>query len=419
MAGRIKACLPSLGQHPIRFGLIAVVAGLLFFLGWRHMRAWSQWSQASQAEARGDYLRQREHLSACLEIWPGSAATHFWAARTSRRCGLLQEAQTHLARSLELGASAQQVILEKYLLRVQLGDLDGVEAKLLAFLSKDDPDSLVILEVLTRKWLDDFRLSEALSCLELWLKKKPDDREALLRRGWVLERMANTADAIQCYQTVLELDPERDKRNKDPVRLQLAELFLQRNQPDEALPHLLVLAERHPQNPNVLLGLVRCWSARGQTEKADPILAGLLKDRPQDPQVLAERGRIYLKSTRADLAEPFLRQAEKTSPWDKQIIYLLSQCLERLKKMEEARFYEDRLQQIRKDEKRMRVLMEELMCSPRDAALRFQIGQIFLRHQMGEEAERWLLSALHYDPDHEDARQALAKQRNKAGKTRP
>src|SRR5262249_32967724 len=156
---------------------------------------------------------------ACLEVWPGSPSTHLLAARTARRAGRLDEAVDHLYTGEKLGASAEAVALEWDLLRAQRGDLADVEKRLRACLRQDHPDRFLILEVLTWQMIKEHRLPEAQALLDRWLKDRPDDREALVRYGWVREHLFDFEGAIRAYRRALDLDPARDQAEKDRVRL--------------------------------------------------------------------------------------------------------------------------------------------------------------------------------------------------------
>jgi Tfp pilus assembly protein PilF len=63
----------------------------------------------------------------------------------------------------------------------------------------------------------------------------------------------------------------------------------------------------------------------------------------------------------------------------------------------------------------MRVLMQELLRSPRDAWLHYQIGEIFLRNGLTRDGERSLLTAVRLDPEHELAHRALAAHYEESG----
>src|SRR5439155_24567809 len=158
-----------------------------------------------------------------------------------------------------VGWPAEEVTLERDLIRAQRGDVAGVENQLLRFIEHDHPDTLLILEALCQGYIKSYRLPHALRCLERWLERRPDDVQALLWRAEVEQLRSSTQEALADYRRVVELSPEHDS-----ARLRLAELLAAEHQPAEAVPHFERLRQRQPANPPVLLGLARCRALAGR-----------------------------------------------------------------------------------------------------------------------------------------------------------
>ncbi|MBM4068375.1 MAG: tetratricopeptide repeat protein [Planctomycetes bacterium] len=409
-----KNLLATIRRRPVRSCLIMAVLAGASYVACRQALVWRQYFEACRAGERGDFAAAWEALQPCLAAWPGSASTQFLAARTARRAGDLQEAQTHLARAQQLAAPAEDVILERYLLRAMSGELADVEPKLIAFLDKEHPDSVLILEVLTQQRMNDFRLEEARALLDRWLLLKPNEAEAYVRLGWIDDRLGNISAAVAHYQKAVELSPERDNRDGDRVRLRLTELLLDLTQASEAQPHLQILRERRPDDPAVALADIRYRSLVGKSQEAAALLDTLMRAQPGNARLLLERARMHMGSAEPEKAEPLLRQAVALSPRDRQVIYLLTQCLKTLKK-KEADIYEARSKEIRNDEQKMRELMQELLRAPKDAWLHYRIGEIFLRNGFQRDGERSLLTAVRLDPEHSQAHRALAAYYEKSG----
>src|SRR5690242_5741127 len=80
---------------------------------------------------------------------PGHAETRLLAARTARRLGFAAEAERHLEACHQLHWPAEEVALERILLAVQNGDMEGVERRLQYFVDVlHHPDTPFILEAL-------------------------------------------------------------------------------------------------------------------------------------------------------------------------------------------------------------------------------------------------------------------------------
>ncbi len=409
-------------RHAFLLLTTLLLAAFTAYLGGRQLWAWHHSRAARRALEGRDYRQARAHLADCLAVWPDSAATHFLAARaarllaatTSDRREYLDEAMEHLDACERLGGSVEDVALEWDLIRAQQGRLAAVEKKLLACVRQDHPDWLYVVDVLTWQWLREHRLVPAKVYLDLWVKRRPDDREALVRRGWVAEHLLDIDGALRDYGRALNADPERDRAEEDRVRLRLAEILVRRKRGKEALPHLEILSERQPANPAVVLALARCRHQLGQTEEARRLLDALLDRRPDDGQTLGERGRLALDTGHAAEAEPWLRRAAAHCPHDRHILYNLARCLNQRGHREEAKRLFRREVEIRADEKLMARLIHNVLKTPGDAELRCRVGQIFLRNGFTADGVRWLNTALACDPRHRAAHHALAEHYEKA-----
>ena len=404
-------------RHPLGVAVVLLLLGLAGAGGWRHLGAFRHYRAARRCLEERDFDRALEHLDACLDVWPSSATGHLLAARAARGAGQPTDADNHLEACQRLGGPAERIVLERYLLRAREGDLAEVEKKLLSFVRRRDADTPLILDVLTECWLHAFRLEEARVHLDLWLELQPGNREAVVRRAWLDERLFRFDEAIDGYRQALEQAPERDRREKDRVRLRLAELLLKRYQPREALEHFQVVQERQPRNRAAVLGMARCRQALGQAEQAAALLDGLLAEGERSAAVLGERGRLALEAGQTVRAESWLRQAAALRPRDRRIVNDLHTCLQRNGHQAEAATLQKRLAAIRADEKEMARLMAALMRALDDASLRQQIGAIFLRNGMRDDGRRWLLSALALDPWHAASHEALARDHEAHGET--
>ena len=103
----------------------------------------------------------RDRLGVCLRIWPRSAAVHLAAARAARLTGDVEQAETHLNRCLKLGPATHSVQLEFLLLRVQAGEVDEVAPTLIDSVENDHPETPLILETLSRAYMQVMRYEEA------------------------------------------------------------------------------------------------------------------------------------------------------------------------------------------------------------------------------------------------------------------
>jgi tetratricopeptide (TPR) repeat protein len=409
MVGLVRQLLRRPWRTLVLVGTLTVGGAAAYRAGW-HVWADRHWRAVPPALERRDFAAARAHLALCLRVWPDSAETHLLAARAARRAGAYDDAGQHLDACQRLGGDPTALALERTLLAAQQGDLAGGETFLLACLDQDLPDGVLILEALAQGYMKAYRMPDARRCLERWLERRPDDLQALLWHGWVMEHLSRYPEALADYRRAITLAPTNEH-----ARLSLGDVLLFFNQPQEALEHFEYLRQHAAPSAAVLLGLARCRSGMGQTEEARQLLDRLLADYPAQPQVLSERGKLALQAGQPAEAEPWLRQAAALLPHDLRTTYALYQCLEQCGKREEARDYLVRAERIRADLRRLHEVMEKMAAAPRDLALRCEAGQLFLRNGEDKEGLRWLASVLQEDPEHRPAHAALADYYERAG----
>src|SRR5262249_3565782 len=143
------------------------------------------------------------------------------AAQNARRAGDYEQAQAHLTACRELGPP-KGFDLERVLLLVQQGMVSDDLVKYLHQCRQEHPeDDGLLLEALSRGHMQAYRLNDLLDCLDAGLQRRPDDREAYVRRGWAYERLEQTQQAQQAYRRAVELAP-----NNEDAQLHLAEMLL-------------------------------------------------------------------------------------------------------------------------------------------------------------------------------------------------
>jgi Flp pilus assembly protein TadD len=377
--------------------LICSTAGLL---------VWRQWPQQTLHQGESALQERRyddalKHLTRYLSYRPDDARARLLAARAARNLHEYYEAFEHLRRCRAAGGDIEAVEVETSLIAVMRGQEPDPSLRQRA--EKYDELALAILEVLIQYDLDNYRLRQALDGLTRYLQARPDDLQARLSRGYVWERFLYFADALEDYRKAVELHPESEQ-----ARLKLAETLLIVGTPGEALLQYQWLAQRHPDQPEVKLGLARSQRMLGETEEARALLTSMLGTAAESGETLRELGELELDEGRAAEAEPWLRKAVQANPHDRRIAYSLSRCLVALGKQEEAEKINARVAEIDADLRRLDELRDAIMERPQDASLRYEGGVIFLRSGEREEAMRWLRQALRIDPNHREARNALA-----------
>jgi Tfp pilus assembly protein PilF len=395
------------------------VLGLLLLIGLggyiSGVHIWAEWHyrQAERALQRRDFTTAQAHLAQCLTVRRNSPDVHLLAARTARRAGAYSEAERYLSDYRRLGGVPEALDLERALLLVQRGEVARFENYLWDCVQKDHPDSVLLLEALTWGYMKTFRLPEAAQSLQVWLERDPDDVQALLWHAEVAERRQQHPQALDDYRRVLELQPERDA-----TRLRLAELLVTMHQSSDALPYFEELHARQPDNSAVLRGMARCRWDLGQVEEARQLLDTLLASRPHDVEGLYEQGRLALQLGRSAEAEDRLRQAVAQAPHHYEANFALYQCLQMRGKQEESAKQLAEVERLQAQLAKLTELTKKIGERPSDAALRCEVGLIFLDTGQDQEGLRWLASALQEDPTHRPTHAALAAYYQRTGDNR-
>jgi predicted Zn-dependent protease len=384
-------------------GFLLLLAG---GLGGRQVWAWYHYRAASAALERYRHDEARSHLDKCLEVWPTSVPIHLLAARAARRAQAYPEAEKLLNDCRRLALKApDEVTLEWSLLRASMGNLAEVEEFLVSQADKNPAQAPLIWEALAEGYLRMYRILDALSCLDNWLAREPNNPQAWFLRGNVHTQVNAVQKYVDDYRHVVELDPTR----ADARRL-LAIGLVELGRYDEALAHLEYVRQRQPDDPEVLVRLARCQSGLGQGKQARELLDNRLKAHPDDGLALRTLGEINLQESRPAEAEAALRRAVRVLPNDYRAQWSLYQALQRQEgKTAAADAQLARADQIKERTERLAEIRTRKMSQdPHNPALHCELGTLLLGLGQKELGERWLLSALNEKPDYAPAHQALA-----------
>jgi tetratricopeptide (TPR) repeat protein len=385
-----------------------VLIGLVLAATGTNLWAWHHYRQANHLQERYHFSQAYAHYAQAIQVWRWSASLHFHAARTARRAGLYPEAEHHLMECQQLLKGADDaslpLALERLLLQAQSGDITAVEAPLWQYVEQNKSETPLVLEALARGYTRVLRLSTALNCLHRILAREPNNIEALVMAGRVLEQGGGEAkDAIKKYRRALQLDGERDD-----ARLSFGQMLL-RDRPEEARAHFEYLIARQPDNVAVMLGLGQAHRILGETDKARELLEKVLAKEPENAKALTELGQISLLAGELAEAEILFRKAIAADPANRDAQYRLYQCLaQQPGKEKEAAEQIAVCERVQADLARLGdIAIKEMAQAPNDPKLHYEVGAIYLRYGKPNIGLRWLYSALKLDPSHQPSHQAL------------
>lgn len=401
----LSAVIRWLGNHKWKTFLLSLVISLVALLIAIPSYAYYQWNSALH-ELKSDRPEiAADHLEFCLRIWPNSIPVHLYAARAARLQNDIATAEKHLQKCIALnhGATAD-VQLEYLMLRAQTGEVDQVASSLFAVVESEHKDSELILETISRAFMQSLRYGPAYSCLNRWLEYNPKSAKAHHWRGWVLERVNNPELAMKDYKKALELDPDNVR-----IRLRIGEMLLHDKMPQEALEYLEVLHKENPEDHIIQARLGQCYYLQGKSQEARRLLETAKENLPNDALVFQYLAKLELQEGDPEKAEEYLRQSMKIDPGDTDTQYTLVNALQAQGRRDEA---EKALAAYKTHkallERANDLLVEEATSPSNQPDGPHEVGDALLKMGHDKLGLFWLEKALERDPSHVPTHRILA-----------
>jgi tetratricopeptide (TPR) repeat protein len=396
--------IETLGRKKLSVILIAILvvaaawAGMILASSWK---ARQHWEAAEKALTENDLDQAQEQLAKYLQARPRDSNALLLAARTARRRGDLQAFEQHLKAYEQIQGPTPAGEFEKQLRQVQEGDL-AAEESLKQRTSIDETNAGLILEALGQGNVSAVHLPQAIECLNQVVQKQPSNTLALYWRGQAWESWNQFEKALDDYETALAVRPDFDR-----ARQGYAECLNRIGRVREAVGQYDLLRRRQPDNSGMILSLAGCWEDLHELEKAQELVNGLLAREPENVAALVEKGRIALRKGQFDQAEESLEQALKLAPRSRDAHLVKQLCLESQGKDDLAASHKVQLREIQRDSIHKAALLRQVVRTPHDPAVRYELGMIYLRDHDESQAARWLRTALSEDPKYRPAKDAL------------
>jgi tetratricopeptide (TPR) repeat protein len=245
-----------------------------------------------------------------------------------------------LARSVKDPFRQAQLAMTAADLKVRLGKTEPALREFEALLSKLRPESWLYREV--RRKIDEVFLRNddqagLASYYEGWVKKNPEDVEALVRLGRSLAAQGRIAEARTWYEKAVKLAPTRRE-----LRLALIGQLVQDQKFADAAGQYEAMDKAEPNNPDTL----RDWGGMLLRDKAKPeaerkaaaaaVWRRLLDARPKDPVTAAQVADLFRQADMSDDAIALYRKAIDLAPADAQYREYLGEYLHTQKRSDEA-----------------------------------------------------------------------------------
>ena len=334
-------------------------------------------------------------------------------ARTCRRIGGdkgLARAIEYLQKTKRYKWVPEQIKLENLLIKAQAGYLPEATKQLQTILEEGHRDDVYILEALVMGCIQTNFFTDANRWAMVWIAQHPDDWLAHYWHGAVLESTNQYSLAQEEYQKAVTLNS-----NGFGLHLRLAEVMMHEKTPEEAMAHYEQALAADPENAAALLGLARCQQSFRSNEVTKATLGRLIELHPKSIGAYNLYGQLAIEEDRPEEALQWLRKAQAIDVNDRITNQKLIEVLHQLRRDDEAREIQRRIQEQERLFTRLEDITKEILNQPKDILLRNEAGNILLQLGKYDKAWYWFVSAFLIDQKDQAAKDGMRKCLKKMG----
>ncbi len=356
---------------------------------------------ARRAVASGRFNDAEQPLSRWLRARPNDAEAHFLKARVALAKGDMKEVSDEMARARDL--QYPRALLERFdaIVKAQIGKYAEAEPVLLGIFTEARQPDPEVDEALARVYLQTYRLGQAATVLERWIRDAPDDARPYLWFTELDSRTTSDSSTLQesHFRAALERDP-----NLDRALLGLAELLRKGRRHAEAAPLYDRYLKRKPDDPAGLVGAARNALDLDDESAATGYLNRALELASDDVSALKESATIDQRHGDYSTALGRLNRAAKVDPFDTEVLYARSLALAPPRpKLDESKLDIKRLNKLKEEQAWILALRDDLLEQPDNVRLRYELAKWMFEHGRDEEGRRWAEHVLALQPNYEAA----------------
>jgi tetratricopeptide (TPR) repeat protein len=174
--------------------------------------------------------------------------------------------------------------------------------------------------------------AEAFLLADQVVRDFPDQLDAIYARGLILNRFGREAEAVQCWQACLKLEPAFAS-----AHYCLGRNAFDQGRYEECLRMMTQAQEAEPGMWDALLYVGRAEMSRGNLDAAIAALRQFVRQSPRSTEGQFRLGQAYLQAGRSDEAAASFRAALAIDPKCKNAYYGLAQVYRRQGAEEQAR----------------------------------------------------------------------------------
>ena len=402
-----KAPVPDANSPAVRrlgfrqwavLGLLAgLVAGSPFLWSYGY-RQW-QLNRARAELAELKILPARDRLTRLAESQPEHPDVLFWLARAQRRSGELDQAARHFQEALKAGADQNEVQLQLRLMEAQAGRIRHAESFVKEFAAEeDDLLSEEVYEAMAQGFMFTGRFADALHCLNFWIEWRPERPRPRMYLAEIWERTEHWQKAIEEYEIILKQDPDHEA-----ARRSYARCLLNYKDGASALEQYDRLLEKHPDDPELLVGRYKSLEKQGEISKAREGYREMLnRDLTDNSRVdiLNGLGKLALFEQKPEEAAKHLEAALEINPDHSNVHTNLAAAYDRLDQPEKSETHRRRAQSLIQDQMRFQEILDTLTRESDDPDLRLEAGELLDRLGLRDQALAWWNASAVLHPGH-------------------
>ena len=393
-------------RRPLRCLVVLLgVGGLAFMAHWgaRCSTFRGHLDEARRAASVGRSSAAVYHLERCQEIDADNREVMLLVAEVARVAQNWPRAEEVLEHYWRLYGYDDRLTFERLLLKAARDETASVLTLLNLRLRSGGESARSCRHALASGYIREFQYIEAQAVLDSWLGEFPEDPQAKLLLGKLLDRQFKYRDAAETYASIVVAHADHHE-----ARLALALMLMQQRKADEALRHLTVLRTALPDSSEVAVQWAVALREIGRSEDAIRALDEALLRHPDSATALTERATLALNSGEDRLAAELLAKSLRVEPGSVGGRNLYVQALTRLGRAEEVTAERQRVKILMADSDRLTELTQgPLLSRPNDPEPPFEIGGIALRAGQPSGAIRWYEAALKRDQNHAPSHLAL------------
>ncbi len=373
-------------------------------------------------------IERRQHerglswLNVARLLRPADMVVNYQMSRVLRRLNRPQQASSHLEVAVKNDLPADLHEREQVLQGLKVGTYpQSIQAwrDLLQSAGSDLPE---VCEAFVLFRLSRFETVQAIELLEAWEQQYPTDARCLQLKGGIYELLEKWRPAIESYEQAASFT---DKNQA--ILVDLAGVRIHQLQYDQAIVDLRVaLKDGEPildlskaggggRSLEARVLLATCLLKTGELSEAERVLEKRCKSLEPSADLWAILGELSFQKGDLETAKKFCESSIAVDPARMQSHYLLAQTLDALGDKQGAKSEFDFVRTATTATTKIAKLTAELVSSPKDVELRYEIGSLAWQYQSRANGLRWLTELLQVDPLHQPTHRLLAEHYDETG----